>query len=285
MKRLWSGVLIATLSHAALAGNLDNVRKEVQASMLVTGTIDVAPDGNVAGYNIDHSDKLPKPVNELIAQGVPTWKFEPPTSDGKPVLAKANMSLRIVAKYLDKEHMALTIGGAQFGKKNVRPGEEVEYKDHSVKPHYPMEAARSRVSGTVYVLLRVRPDGQVQDAVAQQVNLKSIDTESGMEHWRKLFSDAALHAATRWTFTPPTIGTHVHDPYWVARVPVAFSVDRWDNGKNDYGKWNVYIPGPIQPVMWPDKDKMFTGAPDAMPGDGLYQVEQSLRLTTPLNGA
>jgi hypothetical protein len=285
MKRLLIGLFCAVLSHAVFAGSLDAIRKQVQASTVVTGVIDVASDGHVLGYTIDRPEKLPEAVVGLIKQGVPTWKFEPAVQDGKPVQAKAKMSIRVVAKYLDKEHMTVGITGAQFEKANAQAGESVSYGDRAW-PHYPADAVRARVSGTVYLLLRVGPQGQVEDAVAQQVNLALVDTEAGMEHWRKVLADASLRAAKRWTFHPPTSGEHLHDPYWVARVPVKFTLRSMGARKEgEYGQWDAYVPGPIQPVMWPDKDKMFSGAADAMAGDGLFQLDQGLHLNTPLNGA
>src|SRR6185437_14739483 len=50
--------------------------KRVQASMLVTGTIEVAPDGSVAQYALDHPDELPPAVKGLLAKAIPSWKFE-----------------------------------------------------------------------------------------------------------------------------------------------------------------------------------------------------------------
>jgi outer membrane biosynthesis protein TonB len=272
MKRVLTGLLIAMLSHVALAGTRADVRKQVQASLLVTGTVDVGADGSVKSYSIDRSDVLPKPVDELIAKGVPNWKFEPATQNGNPVQTKAKMTLRIVAKYLDKDHMSITFGGAQFPKENVQPGENVSYKDRP-QPKYPQEAIDARVSGTVYLLLRIGPHGEVQDVAAEQVNLALVDNEMKMKHWRTVLGETALRAARRWTFNTPTSGEHVHDAYWVARVPVRFNLLPMGAREVDtYGQWDVYVPGPVQPPLWPDKDKMFTGAPDAMAGEGLFQL-------------
>jgi hypothetical protein len=287
MKRLLAGWLMAVLSCVALAGTRADVRKQVQASMLVTGTVEVGTDGSVLGYTIDRSDRLPKPVDELIAKGVPTWKFEPATQDGHPVKAKARMSLRIVARYVDKDHMAITFGGAQFPKADEQPGASITYKDRK-NPRYPQEAVEARVSGTVYLLLRVGPHGEVQDAAAEQVNLAIVDNETMMKHWRTVLGHTALSAVKNWTFNTPTTGEHVHDAYWIARVPIRFDLKPMGAGgkeEDTYGRWDVYVPGPVEPPMWPDRDKMFTGAPDAMAGDGLFQLDQGLHLATPLNGA
>jgi hypothetical protein len=285
MKRMWMGSLMILLATATFAGTRADVRKQVQASMVVTGSVDVGADGSVLGYSIDRSDKLPKPVTELIAKGVPSWKFEPATRDGKPVPAKATMNLRIVARYLDEQHMSITFGGAQFPRADERPDESITYKDHPA-PGYPKEAIDARVTGTVYLLLRVGQHGEVQDAAAEQVNLAVIANEFEMEHWRRVLGNTAVRAAKKWTFNPPTAGEHMHDAYWIARVPMRFTLSPMGSKEPDmYGQWDAYVPGPLQPVMWPDKDKMFTGAPDAMAGDGLFQLGQGMHLATPLGGA
>jgi hypothetical protein len=260
------------------------VRKRVQSSMLVTGSIVVAPDGSMRSYTIDHSDKLPPFVVSLIDKGAHAWRFKPAVLDGKPVAAKADMSLRIVAARVDKGNFSVRIAGAQFGQHSPVAGETITYKERQ-KPRYPMWAVQARVSGTVYLLLRVDHQGQVADAEAQQVDLRVVANDSEMTHWRKVLADAALHAARQWTFNPPTTGKHAADKFWVARVPINFNLGEYGaSSRPGYGQWDTYIPGPVEPVMWPDPDGMLSSNVDAQADGGLYQFDQSLRLTTPLSG-
>ena len=51
------------------------MRKQVEASMLVTGELVVAPDGTVKSYTLDRADKLPPEVRELLAKVVPGWEL------------------------------------------------------------------------------------------------------------------------------------------------------------------------------------------------------------------
>lgn len=284
MKRFLMGLFCALLSAAALAAGPAAVRKRVQASMLLTGTIVVAPDGSVSSYAIDKPEKLPPMVTGLIAESIPRWKFEPTLLDGKPVAAKAKMSVRFVAKPVGDDKYSVGISGAEFGQ-NV-PGESITYKDR-VAPTYPHEAARSRVSGTVYLLLRVERQGQVQEAVAEQVNLVVVDNDEEMERWRKMLANSALAAARKWTFNLPTSGEHMNDEYWVARVPVTYGLGRYDELRaDDYGKWQPYVPGPRQPVPWIDEQRLLSGSADALPDEGLHPlVRDGLRLITPHDGA
>lgn len=59
MKTWMVGLLCMVASSALLAAGPAAVRKRVQASMLVRGTIEIAPDGSVAKYTLDHPDQLP----------------------------------------------------------------------------------------------------------------------------------------------------------------------------------------------------------------------------------
>lgn len=279
MKRLLMGLFCVLLSGVALAAGPDAVRKQVQASMLLTGKIVVAPDGSVRSYAVDNAEKLPPAVTSLIANNVPKWTFKPTLLDGKPVAAEAAMSFRVVAKPLGDDKFSINISGADFG--HGKPGESISYK-HRVNPGYPSEAAHEGVSGTVYLLLRVGRQGQVVDAVAEQVNMTVLGSDAELEEWRQLLAKSALRAARQWTFNPPTSGKGVDAEYWLARVPCNFRM-RADRGES-YGQWQAYVPGPRQPVPWFDDKQMASTSADALPDGDVQQVDQGLHLTSPLNG-
>lgn len=284
MKQWLVGLFCILMACAAFAEGPAAVRKRAEASMLVTGTIDVMPDGSVRSYAIDQVDKLPPIVVQVIRQNVPGWKFQ--LEDRQDAAVRAKMSLRILAKRVDDQHESIGISGAQFGEDHKVPGETVSYKTR-LPPRYPGLALRSKVSGTVYLVVRVGRNGQVEDAAAEQVNLAVYANDRDMELFRNDLAKAAIMAARQWTFNTPTTGKHVADDYWVARVPVNFNL--LPLGASDasvpYGKWQAYVPGPHQLVPWLEKSKLLSGAADTVPDGGLYPAYQSLRLTTPLGGA
>lgn len=282
MKRALMGLFCVLLSCGVLAAGPSAVRKRTEVSMLVTGSILVSPDGGVQSYTVDQADKLPATVVDLLGKNVPTWKFEPVTVDGKPVLAKAKMSVRIVGKRVDDSHDAISIAGAQFGENDRAAGESISYKTREA-PAYPRMAVESRVPGTVYLVLRVDRQGQVANAVAEQVNLEAYGNDFQMDRFRQVLADATLKAATHWTFTIPTAGKHAADDYWVVRVPVHFELSPagQSSPRDAYGHWHVYVPGPRQPVPWIE-NKLIAGSADAMPAGGIQQLDQALHLTTPL---
>lgn len=291
MKRLVAGLFCVLLSGVALAAGPSDVRKSVQASMLVTGTIEVATDGSVAQYTLDHPEKLPPVVTGLLAKALPAWKFEPVVEDGKPVTAKAPVGLRVVAKPLGDGTYSISVTGAWFGdgakdEKNVSQ-ETITYK-RRVQPTYPRDAQEAGVAGTVYVLEKVNRDGTVGDAVAEQVDLRVIASDSQLAEWRRVLAGAALRALKQGTFNPPITGKAVNRPYWVARIPVDFSLSGPSAPaaveKESYGHWRPYVPGPLQEPVWADKH-VLAGSADAMPDGGSPLADTSLHLLTSLGGS
>jgi len=292
MKRWMFALCCMMLAGVALANGRDEMRNRVQASMLVTGTIEVAPDGSVVTYTVDHPDKLPPVVKDLLARAVPAWRFEPVTRDGKAVGAKAPMGLRVVAKPVGHGGYAFAVASSWFGYFNDEGKREAAAGDfrykHRLPVAYPSDAASARVSGTVYALLKVGRDGAVIDAVAEQVNLRIRASERDMATWRKKLADAALRALRRYTFHVPTTGPDAAEPYWMARVPVDFVLDGFYAPKAareaDYGQWQPYVPGPVQEPAWAGK-RGLAGSPDATPEDGSLLADMSLHLLTPLGGS
>jgi hypothetical protein len=274
MKRLLLGMLGCLFATVTLADGVRAVQERVEDSMLVTGTIGVTPQGTVLGYTLDHPEKLPPAVGQVVGETLPRWTFRPVLSDGRPVAAKATMSLRLVARPLGGGKYKVVVHSAYFGD----PSEGVK-PVKTARVLYPRSIARDRISATVYVLLRVDRSGRVVDAATEQVNLQTIADDEVLKRYRKLFAEASVKGLSQWTFTPAAPSDPA--PYRVVRMPVAYSV--WpEKNVEPYGQWRAYVPGPVQPVPWLDDDKLLTGGADALPGDGIFGPS-TLSLLTPLD--
>lgn len=229
----------------------------VEGSMLVTGTITVNPQGGVQGYTVRDLDKLPPAVRQIIQTTVSRWQFLPIMAGGKAVTAEAGMSLRIVADMVDRTHATIRVAGAEFGcdarPKSNLPGEcpagtAIRYA-HREPPGYPMDAARARVGGEVFLVLQIGRDGHVAQAAVRQVNLYSMTEWPA--HYRKDLAEASLRAARKWQFSVPTKGPNAAKDYWVVQVPVNYTLGPCCSApKRRYGQWNAYIPGPVQTIPW-----------------------------------
>ncbi|WP_130619211.1 energy transducer TonB [Dyella amyloliquefaciens] len=278
----WMGCCL--LSLAALgAAHAQSVRKTAEASMVLTGTVDVNPDGSLHGYTIDKRELVPSDVAAIVDKNVSRWTFKlsSPTTE----VIHTKMSLLVLAKPMGDDKYSVTVSGSSFGENDGSNGESVSYKSHKPNPTYPKAAVSARVSGTAFLLLRIGRDGTVEEAVAEQVNLDQYGTANEMRQYRKMLADASLLAARQWTYNVPTHGKSVNDPYWQVRVPVSFNLLPFgERPKETYGRWHGYIPGPRETPPWISQT-LLGEAPDAMPDDGLHAGNSALRLATPLGGS
>src|SRR4249919_334705 len=284
--RIGAGAVFVAMSllasAAALAAGPGAVRKQIEASMLVTGKIQVDTSGKVAGFSLDEKDKLPEGVVSLIGTAVPTWRFEPVLIDGKAANVATDMNIRVVAKKVDKDSFTITIRSAGFGDRTGKP-EERPRPVSMEPPRYPDSAARNGVSGTVYLLVRAGRDGKVSDVFVEQVNLKAVADETTMARWRRMFEDASVWQAKRWTFAPPTEGDDARSDFWVLRVPVMFSFDDPRSAKAAYGRWEAYVPGPRQANPWKEDKEGAAFSPDTLAPGGAYLAGSGLKLLTQLS--
>lgn len=280
-------------------GGVDAAKRSAEASMLVTGEIAVNPDGSVYGYSLDHRDKLPAVVVKLIGQTLPGWKFTPVEVQGKPVRAKALMSLRVVAKQMDAKHDAVSVKSAEFGVETPQSlqapacanGACLTFLDRQ-PPAYPFNLVSNLVSGTVYLAVKVDRQGKVAQVAVEQVDLRRIADETILGRWRQELGRVSMEAARHWTFQVPRTGPEADRKYWVATVPINYNIPVPGQAKTigsiGYGQWDFYVPGPVNSIPWVHaqrgQDVAKSGA-DAVPDNGMPFVPDSrFVLLTSLGG-
>lgn len=269
-KSLVATLLLMVFAGAAIAGGPAAVRKQVEASMLLTGTVDIASDGTVDGYDFVETAAVNADVRKLLARVVPAWRFEPVLVNGQPADVRAETSIRLVMNRTADDAYLMRIVGASFG--SPEDGESPTSLSLA-PPSYPRNLAMKGVGGTVYLALKIDRDGQVVDAVAEQVNLRTIASETSMQRYRDQLAQAALRAADQWTFRGPVAGPEVDAPHWSVRVPVDFLPP--ENSKPiEAGAWHAYVPGPRQPVPWASDDEQAEAA-DARLANGVYPLRST----------
>lgn len=277
--RWWLAAWMLLFAAVAQAAGPAEVRKQIEASMLVTGSIDIARDGTVSGHAFDKAEKLPKGVASFVGRAIETWQFDPVLVDGKAAAVRTKMSVRIVARKLDENNYSLRIAGADFGSYGE---EDAPTRRGKLRPpRYPEDAANSGVGGTVYLVLRFGRDGTVQDVVAEQVNMKVLASSSELDRWRDVLARAAIQAARSWAFDPPKAGPEVEQQFWSVRVPVDFV--QLGRSQTSYGEWDAYVPGPRNPAPWQRAEERSRAA-DAIAADAIhYDNPNGPRLKTPLD--
>src|SRR3546814_21116357 len=90
--------LVATATAGIRRMAPETVRKQVEVTMLLTGTIDIEHDGSVSGYALDQPEKVPDYVASLLDRRVAAWPFEPTVPDGRAVAVRSPMTVRMVAR-------------------------------------------------------------------------------------------------------------------------------------------------------------------------------------------
>lgn len=262
----------------AQAGNARAARKQVESSLLVSGSITIAPDGSVQAHTLDSTDALGDALSKFVDSSIKKWRFEPVVVDGEAVSAKVPMSLRLIAKSHIDGNLSVTIASTHFGTGEDAPATDALQAGKLSPPQYPDSVLRKGGKGMVYLVVQVGRDGSVINVDAEQVNLRVVGTNGEMALLRKQLADAATRAARSWTFIPPTTGATVADESWLARVPVDFEIGaRGDHGAP--GQWKTYVPGPRNMDMPWAREKMSTaGSPDALFGGGIYPLQQGAKL-------
>ena len=293
MKRLACLLVGLAVSALALAhaGADGTKRGGIEASMVVTGTITVDPDGSVQGYSIDDLVKLPPAARHIIQATVPRWQFVPIMSNGKAVAAQAGMSLRIVADMIGEQHAIVRIAGAEFGcdatgahklLPNACAANTTVTPQQRRPPRYPIEALQAWVGGDVFLVLQIGRDGRVQQADVRQVNLYSLASDRA--RYRHLLADASLRVARTWRYHVPTIGAGAEKDHWVVHVSVNYVIDGTYAANRKYGQWSVYVPGPVQHIPWADEDGrgVSRGSADAIASGASFVRDVRFVLKTPL---
>ena len=279
------GLLLAVSGTSAEAGNARAARKLIESSLMVTGSIVIAPDGAVQSYTLDSTEALGAPLENFLKNNITHWKFKPVQVDGKVVTAKAPMSLQLLANREEAGSMSVRIANTWFGANVSGTGAEEPATDSprslSMKPpQYPMAVARLGGQGIAFLVVNIGRDGKVLAVEAERVNLRSLGTDTQMNMLRKAFADASIRVAKQWTFQPPTTGPEAAKDSWRVRVPVDFKMAGAAQPKP--GGWQSYIPDPtVRDIPWARDELRAAGSPDALPGNGVYSLRQGLQLLNP----
>lgn len=283
-RRILLFTLLALCAFTASAARYEKTRKQVEASMLVTGELVVAPDGAVKSYKLDRAEALPPETRELLAEIIPAWELDAKKADGSrlqsPTAVKMSVQLlaRPIAGVDDK--LRVTIQDTAFWDPNAPA--QVKAKGKLTPPEYPLFAARSGVSGVVYVVLLLNADGTVADTHVERVDMTVLGDEKTLRKFSKVLAEAAVGAAKQWNFDiAPELLTV---PKSVAvRMPITFKLatDKNQTPKAEYGRWQAYVPGPYTSIPWQkrtaDGGDVERGIGAMVPGQ-LYSTDAPIKL-------
>jgi hypothetical protein len=254
-RRILLFTLLALCAFAALAAGYEKTRKQVEASMLVTGELVVAPDGAVTSYKLDRAEALPPETRQLLAKVIPGWELDVAKADGSPLPSPAavKMSVQLLAQPLTDADgkMRVTVRSTAFW--DPKTPVAVQSRGELKPPEYPPFALRSGVSGTVYVVLRLNPDGTVAETHVERVDMTVLSDEKTLHKFSKVLAKAAVDTATHWTFDISPQRLAQPGPIAV-RMPIDFLLAGKDRApQREYGRWSAYVPGTYAPIPWRDR--------------------------------
>ncbi|GHC12240.1 energy transducer TonB [Thermomonas carbonis] len=274
------GLLVAMPGWSA---NARSVRKQLESSLQVSGTVTIGKDGSVIAHTLDPKAPLGETLVDFVNKAVAGWRFAPVMVDGQAVTARVPMHLRLVAKRAEDDKFSVTIASSYFGSNEAVAQSDNPGSTRLAPPQYPKVAQRMGGEGTVYLIVQIDRGGKVANVDAEQVNLRVAGTANEMTRLRDMLTAAAVRAARDWSFTPPTTGETANDDNWLIRVPVDFVLLGPGDKQRKEGEWDTYIPGPRNMGMpWAQEKLKTAGSPDALPGSGAYPLRQGATLLTPL---
>ncbi|WP_369039309.1 energy transducer TonB [Stenotrophomonas maltophilia] len=274
----------AILVDSAQAQTARQVRRQAEASMTLSGVIDIGREGQVEAFQLDHREKVDAALAGFVDKVVQDWRFEPVLVDGAPVQARTAVRLRLMADNPAEGSMRVRLVDANFSKlgETRDTGTDRVTSRALPAPAYPPQALAMQGEGTVLLLVKVGRDGKVADVVAEQTNLTVVGSEREMNQLREILAKASIRNAKRWTFNTPTTGERRDREFWTVRVPVNYF---FHDRAQRYGRWAAYIPGPRQPAPWNTGEDASVAASDLLPEGGVYMVgstQEGPRLLTPL---
>lgn len=278
MKRILIGIGLLAASGLASATHAPASSSASLASMDVTGSITVSPEGFVSGYKLNRPEKLPPYVVQLLNRSIPRWRFKPNRRDGHPVIIKTRMSIRLVARPAPGHKYSIGIDQTNFGTPGTRDRQQVRFKGKVKPPLYPLEPRMDHVNGTVYVLARINRKGAVVKAAVEEVDLGMRAAPNLMTRWRRDFARATLKVVRHWTFSVPTEGKQASMKSWTVFIPVQYDFS-YERHLDTYGKWRPYIPGPPQYIPWIQDGKLAAharpplGDQPQMLGAGMQRID------------
>lgn len=237
--------------------------------MDVDGEVQIATDGHVSDYRL--TTKLEPAVADLVERSTRGWKFEPVLIDGKPVLAKTHVHLRLRAEPAgDHDNVRLRVVQVSFGAPKF-----VKFRP----PHYPQEAVDYHLGGRVLLTLKIDERGDVVDVLPYQTSLDHrANSEQQAEHFRGVLERASVAAARNWHFdmTEQVNGKAVG---MVAMVPIMFTVS--DGGKPLPNAWRAFAPGPIHVAPWASQQAVDA---DTLKEGSALALQSQFHLQEPVDG-
>ncbi|TNJ33059.1 energy transducer TonB [Arenimonas terrae] len=235
-----------------------------------TGELTIDAEGRVVDLSLDRK-KLGDEVMQGFEQQIRTWRFEPIVEDGRPVRAKAYMSLRLLAiRQPGVDGIRLAFESVRF--RDPPAGDEgvdEAISDSLAPPRYPTPQVKQGIGAQVVLMLRLDEQGRVAEVATESVDLFGNDVGRRPGQHAASFQQASEKAAAEWRI-PRFSGQ-------VVSVPVRYSTmsargERWMRTRSV----------PVDVPAWVELERSSAGVVSLGP-DGSRSSER-WKLLTSLDG-
>ena len=272
----WALTAAAPLAGAERApppGSEAAVRATAESALLVTGTIDVNAAGDVVAFTLYDQDTLPAGVVRMANEHVPAWKFQPAVLPEGVQASRMSMSMLFVASRTPDGQLKVELRHPVF--RALKTDRPIRLAGGTRGFKSPQLVDRTSMGGTVHAVVRFDRAGTIIDAMVEQVNLDTVDTEASMARWREMFAKVLLRDLRKARMEVPEGAFADGQETMVGRIALRYV--REGTPKRQPGQWFTYIPGPRARVPWPDAVNLTTPAPDALAPDQLQTDDGGTR--------
>ena len=147
---------------------------------LIILSVVVGKNGKVQQVTVVRGDKGDPRLDSAAVKAVKQWRYEPYVYQGKPIIVRTTILLRMPKSELAVEE-PVRVGGRVMESRLI----------HRVDPEYPIELKETRPSGQVILSIVIGKNGEVQQGEV----LKGDEGHAG------LYS-AATNAVSQWRYQP-----------------------------------------------------------------------------------
>jgi hypothetical protein len=254
--------------------------------MHVTGTIVIEPDGHVGG--VSFSSDFDPAVRAGLEAKMRDWKFAPIRVGGVARRAETGFEIRLAGEKVGESYV-VRLDGTNFdgAAKNAVVPDGVPAPitpRRMAPPSYPEDLMLSGKTGRVRLVIRVSPDGHVEDVVAAQslaFDFRGREPEISARKSIRVFERNAIIAARRWTFNVPP-GTAERGAEAMTVATDVEYVLKYDTGVA--GQWVPVQRAPSRAIAWLPRDRAEAAVSGGASAGTVAGLESPYRLETPVYG-
>ncbi|MFY2763791.1 hypothetical protein [Arenimonas sp. MALMAid1274] len=201
------------------------------------GTLVIGPDGGVTEVDLTSEGDLGKGVLEGFEQRILAWRFEPITEQGRPVNARAHLSLALVAaRKRGVETTTMGIREVNFLDPPSQEGVAAPALADRAMPVFPKLGIEYGVGADMGLVLKLDGQGRVEQVAVERLALLRVGArQPQLARIAQQFRSSAETAARRWTLPG-------YEPGAVVRMPLRYTPPQMNPG---------WVQASVQPVELP----------------------------------